>query len=89
MTKGAILSAIVNCLGSNAQACPGAGIGANYAYDLNEDLTVLAADAYDINYNGELDISYGFDTAGRLNSIVTGVQVGPPAPRSSPLPSPG
>ena len=37
----------------------------------------LSADAYITTYNGEIDISNGFDTAGRLNSIVTGVRVGP------------
>ena len=36
----------VNCLGSNAQSCPGAGVGANYGYNLNEDLTGISADAY-------------------------------------------
>ena len=65
----------VNCLGSNAQSCPGAGVGANYGYNLNEDLTGISADAYITTYNGEIDISNGFDTAGRLNSIVTGVRV--------------
>ncbi len=69
------LTGYVNCLGSNAQSCPGAGVGANYGYNLNEDLTGISADAYITTYNGEIDISNGFDTAGRLNSIVTGVRV--------------
>jgi hypothetical protein len=63
-------------VGSNAQSCPGAGVGANYGYNLNDDLTGISADAYITTYNGELDLTYGFDTAGRLNSIVTGVRVG-------------
>lgn len=46
------LTGYVNCLGSNAQSCPGAGVGANYAYDLNEDLTGISEDAYNGTYNG-------------------------------------
>ncbi len=75
--RGSLLG-YVNCLGANAQGCPGAGVGANYAYNLNEDLTGISATAYNINYNGELDLSYGFDPSGRLSSIATGVRLGPP-----------
>jgi RHS repeat-associated protein len=66
------LTGYVNCLGSNAQSCPGSGVGANYAYNLNEDLTGISEDASAGTYNGQYDyIAYGYDPSGRVNSIAT------------------
>jgi RHS repeat-associated protein len=70
------LTGYVNCLGSNAQSCPGAGVGANYSYDLNEDLTGISEDAYNGTYNGQYDyIAYGYDPSGRVNSIATSLSL--------------
>ena len=70
------LTGYVNCVGSNAQSCPGTGVGANYSYNLNEDLTGIAETAYNATYNGQQeDLTYGYDSAGRLNSIGTYVTV--------------
>jgi RHS repeat-associated protein len=70
------LTGYVNCLGSNAQSCPGAGVGANYAYDLNEDLTGISEDAYNGTYNGQYDyIAYVYDPSGRVSSIATSLSL--------------
>jgi len=52
------------------------GAGANLGYDLNENLTGFTGIAGGATYNGQEDyVAYGYDTAGRLNSIVTDISV--------------
>jgi RHS repeat-associated protein len=71
-------SGYVNCVGSNAQSCTGSAVANFYAYDLNEDLIWTYPGAapppsvplYQAEY-----ITYGYDNAGRLNSIVTQMQL--------------
>ena len=70
------LTGYVNCLGANAQSCPGFGVGANIAYDLHNLVTGITENASGPTYNGQFDyISFNHDNAGRLNSIVTDVSL--------------
>jgi len=65
-----------NCLGSNAQSCPGFGVATLLGYDLNEDLTNDTENAGGATFNGQYDyISYGYDSAGRMNSIATYISI--------------
>jgi RHS repeat-associated protein len=70
------LTGYVNCLGSNAQSCPGFGVGTLLGYDLNEELTNDTENAGGATFNGQYDdITYGYDSSGRMNSIATYISI--------------
>ena len=65
-----------NCLGANAQSCPGAYTTAAYGFNLNESLNGIGLGAGGATYNGQEEgISPAYDTAGRVNSIVTSLSL--------------
>jgi RHS repeat-associated protein len=70
------LTGYLNCLGSNAQSCPGFGAGTLLGYDLNEDLTSDTENAGGATFNGQYDyISYGYDSSGRMNAIAPYISI--------------
>jgi hypothetical protein len=50
--RGTLLG-YANCLGVNAQSCPGAYTIASYGFNLNESLNSMGLDAGGATYNGQ------------------------------------
>ena len=72
--RGSLLG-YTNCLGSNAQSCPGYGVGTVYGYNLAEQPAVVVESAGGPSSGTVDNIFYGYDSAGRLNSISTELTV--------------
>ncbi len=62
-----------NCLGASIQSpCPvGPGTDWGYGYNLDGTLNAAGGGAYNESQNPDMSIYYGYDSAGRLNSIVS------------------
>ena len=69
------LSGYTNCLGSNAQSCPGYGVGTVYGYNLAEQPAVVVESAGGPSSGTVDNIFYSYDNTGRLNSISTELTV--------------
>ncbi len=71
-----ILLGYADCLGANAQGCPGLGAGAAYGYNLNGAINALGVDAGGATPTGQGEgVQFGYDGAGRMNSLMTSVFV--------------
>jgi RHS repeat-associated protein len=64
-----------NCVGSNAQSCPGYGVGTVYGYNLAEQPAVVVESAGGPSSGTVDNIFYSYDNTGRLNSISTELTV--------------
>ena len=62
-------------VGSNAQSCPGYGVGTGYGYNLAEQPAVVVESAGGPSSGTVDNIFYSYDNMGRLNSISTELTV--------------
>jgi RHS repeat-associated protein len=66
------LTGSTTCVNSNAQGCPGSGVGLGLWYDLDDKLNGIVENASSPTFSYQYDtISLGYDSSGRLNSIQT------------------
>jgi RHS repeat-associated protein len=73
--RGTLLG-YANCLGVNAQSCPGAFTTAAYGFNLIENLNAMGLIAGGATNNGQGEAIYpAYDSAGRVNSIVTSLSL--------------